>query len=104
MQQTAANPRGEQRVAHIIHLSESAARHHLRPMNCLRRSLTQQRLLRRRHLSSNLHIGVRTGESALEAHAWLSWQGKVLNDTPDVGEHYAELQAEQWGSVGRFTD
>jgi hypothetical protein len=73
-------------------------------MNCLRRTLAQQKILRRRGLHSNLHIGVRMSDNNLEAHAWLSWQGGVQNDSADVGERYAELQSEQWGSITRFSD
>ncbi len=103
-QQTKDNEATLKRLEHIIRLSESAARNHLRPMNCLRRTFTQQKILRRRHLPSTVHIGVRSGESALEAHSWLCWQGRVLNDAPDVSEHYAEMQAEQWASIGGFSD
>ncbi|MBK9470000.1 MAG: lasso peptide biosynthesis protein [Gammaproteobacteria bacterium] len=41
---------------------------------------------------------------ALEAHAWLSWQGRVLNDAADVSKRYAELQTEQWDRISRFID
>ena len=92
----------EQEVARIIQLSEAAARNHLRPMNCLRRCFVQQGLLRRRKVLSRMHIGVRKTSNGLEAHAWLSSQERVLNDTPDVGHRYAELQAEQWASISRF--
>ncbi|MBL4782722.1 MAG: lasso peptide biosynthesis B2 protein [Porticoccaceae bacterium] len=94
--------RSEQGAARIIRLSEAAARNHPRAMNCLRRCFSQQHLLRRRHMSSQIHIGVRKTVAGLEAHAWLSSQGRVLNDTPDVGHRYAELQAGQWASISRF--
>ncbi len=92
----------EKDIAGIIQLSEAAARNHLRSMNCLRRCLAQQRLLRRRQVGSHMHIGVRKTAKGLEAHAWLTSQGRVLNDEPDVGEHYSALQAEQWASINRF--
>jgi len=102
--ESAVNESMQRRVEHIIRLSETAARNHVRTMNCLRRTLAQQRLLRRRHLTSRIHIGVRKGETALEAHAWLSWQGRVLNDAADVSKRYAELQTEQWDGISRFID
>lgn len=91
-------------VARIIRLSEIAARHHIRPMNCLRRTFAQQRLLRHHHLQSDIHIGVRRAENGLEAHAWLSTQGQVINDAPDVSQGYAELEANQWAKIARFID
>ena len=100
----AVNESMQRRAEHIIRLSEVAARNHLRTMNCLRRTLAQQRLLSRRHVATRVHIGVRKSESTLEAHAWLSAQSSVLNDTADVGNRYAELQADQWGRISRFID
>ena len=92
----------EQNVSRVIQLSEAAARNHLRPMNCLRRCFVQQRLLKRRDVASDLHIGVRKTAGGLEAHAWLSSQGRVLNDTPDVSQRYAQLQTAQWANISRF--
>ena len=79
----------------LITAAERAARHHLLPMNCLRRSLAQQRLLRRRGIPSRLHLGVRKGEEGIEAHAWLSNGHRILNDTPDVTKRYVELTNDQ---------
>lgn len=70
-------------VQDVVRLSEIAARHHWAPMNCLRRSLVQRQLLARRQVPSTLHIGVRLADGKrLEAHAWLSSRGQLLNDTP----------------------
>ncbi|MFV0276388.1 MAG: lasso peptide biosynthesis B2 protein [Parahaliea sp.] len=84
----------------IARLCAAAARHHLRPMNCLRRTLALRRMLRRRRLDAQVHIGVRRKAAVLEAHAWLSWRGRVLNDSADVEQRYAELQADQWPGRG----
>jgi len=75
----------------LVQAVDRAARHHLVPMNCLRRTLALQRMLVRRRIAATLHLGVRKGEGRLEAHAWLSCGGRVLNDTPDVRERYTEL-------------
>lgn len=71
-------------------------------MNCLRRCLAQQLLLRRRQVGSDMHIGVRRTAKGLEVHAWLTSQGRVLNDERDVGERYSQLQSEQWQSISHF--
>ncbi len=92
--QTSSMPR----CIRLIQITEMAARNHLWPMNCLRRCLSQQRMLSRRSIGSQLHIGVKKTENRLEAHAWLSLNGYILNDTPDVTERYSELEAGSFDS------
>ncbi len=89
----------------LIRLAEIAARHHLRPMNCLRRTLAEKRLLERRGIACHVHIGVnREKNSGLAAHAWLSDRhGDVLNDSSDVIERYYELMPDNWAGAG-FSD
>lgn len=76
----------------IIQLSETAARFQIRNMNCLRRCLSQQQMLKKRGFSAKMHIGVRFEEEQLLAHAWLTLQGKVINDSEDVTDRYSELK------------
>jgi hypothetical protein len=71
-----------------------ARRHPLRP-TCLHRSLLLCWLLRRQGLQPTLHIGVRRGASAIEAHAWVELHGQVLNDAPDVGARFAPFSLEK---------
>ncbi len=88
----------------LIRLAEIAARHHLRPMNCLRRTLAEKCLLERRGIASRVHIGVnsRRGDG-LAAHAWLSdTRGAVLNDSADVTRRYRELVPDNWEGAGVF--
>ena len=40
---------------------------------------------------AEVQLGVRPRPGGLEAHAWVVWQGAVLNDTPDVAQRYAVL-------------
>ncbi len=56
--------------------------------NCLSRSLTLWWLLRQQGLESQLRIGVSNAAGRFEAHAWIEYQGVVINDRPDVGEHF----------------
>ncbi len=83
-------------VAFCVRAVERAARRHYADMNCLRRSLALRRLLARRGVPSRLHLGVRPQGGEIEAHAWVSSGGTVLNDTADVAERYAELGREGW--------
>ncbi|MBE0621754.1 MAG: lasso peptide biosynthesis B2 protein [Burkholderiales bacterium] len=59
------------------------------PPTCLTRSLLLGWLLRRRGVASQLRIGVRLAEGAVEAHAWVECAGVPINDRPDVGERFA---------------
>ena len=61
--------------------------------NCLERSLALWWLLRLNAIDSELHIGGRVIEGRFEAHAWVEWEGQVLNDTTDVHKHYARFDA-----------
>lgn len=72
---------------------DRAARHHLYPMTCLRRSLTLQWLLSRYGLDTRLEFGVRRREGKLQAHAWLEYQGQVIGDTSLPDDQYARLRS-----------
>lgn len=67
---------------------------------CLRRSVTLQRELHRLGLASELHVGVRRGPRAMEAHAWVQVGPVVVNDDPAVTATYAALAA---GDLERIT-
>lgn len=81
-----------EQVKLIIKLSETAGRFHFRKMNCLRRCLTQQKMLSKRGFNTRMHIGVSIEENKLKAHAWLTLQGKIINDSEDVLNRYSELK------------
>jgi Transglutaminase-like superfamily len=72
-----------------------AARHHLYPMTCLRRSLTLQWLLAQGGLDTTLQFGVRRENGTLQAHAWLDYQGRVIDKSPISIEQYANLKAKE---------
>jgi hypothetical protein len=82
-----------EQVKQIIELSEIAGRFHFRKMNCLRRCIVQQKLLEKRGVKARMHIGVRFKDTTLIAHAWLTLQGKIINDSADVSSRYSELKA-----------
>jgi hypothetical protein len=108
------------RVARLISLANGR----LPPAaNCLQRSLVLWALLRRDGVESDLRIGVRkerpshgkgaaNGRSTashhlqlrpgFEAHAWVEWQGVVLNDTPDVRRRYAAFDRPILPTGARF--
>lgn len=61
------------------------------PTTCLSRSLALCWFLRRQGVAAEVQLGVRPRPGGLEAHAWVVWQGAVLNDSPDVAQRYAVL-------------
>ncbi|TPV53882.1 lasso peptide biosynthesis B2 protein [Aestuariibacter sp. GS-14] len=75
-----------------IRLSEMAARHHVFRINCLRRCVVQQQLLAEYDYETTLHFGVAKQDSRLKAHCWLTHQGKLINDGPEVVSTYTELK------------
>ena len=49
-------------------------------------------LLRRRGIDSDVRIGVRGDtQGEIQAHAWLEWNGEVINDAGDVASQYLPL-------------
>jgi len=61
--------------------------------NCLERSMTLWWMLRRDGVEAELHIGARKEGPRFEAHAWIELGGQVLNDGPEVHQHYARFDA-----------
>lgn len=82
-----------EQVKALIKLSEIAGRFHIRKMNCLRRCISQEKMLEKRGFQPCMHIGVRFENEQLKAHAWLTLQGIVINDSEDVATRYSELKA-----------
>lgn len=61
--------------------------------NCLERSMTLWWLLRSEGIEGELHIGARKEGEVFQAHAWVELGGQVLNDSPEVHNHYARFDA-----------
>jgi hypothetical protein len=75
-------------------LVQVAARHGPFRPTCLPQSLVLWWLLRRQRLAGELHIGVRPEPNRLEAHAWVEFQGLVLNDSENVARRFAPFPRE----------
>lgn len=74
-------------------LVNAAAHHTLGPANCLTRSLYLWWRLRRSGIDSELRIGVRLSDGALDGHAWVECAGVPVNDRPDVGADFTPFDA-----------
>lgn len=55
---------------------------------CLARALSLWLMLRRRGVNAELHLGVRRKGGALDAHAWLVHEGRVVADDDSVWTEY----------------
>jgi hypothetical protein len=75
----------------LMQLVDVAARHHVRPMGCLQKSLVLQSLLHRQGMAVDLRIGVRKHEDTLQAHAWLEQAGQPLFESPEVDSDFPPL-------------
>lgn len=67
----------DERVVRMLLL---AARHHVVPANCLRRSLALRAMLVRRGVPAVLRVGARL-DGGLVAHAWVEVGGCVVGDS-----------------------
>jgi hypothetical protein len=75
-----------ERIAWLVGVAARATR-----FKCLVRSLTLSRVLARRGVASAVQIGVRPGARELRAHAWVEWNGRVLNDSAAHVREYVPL-------------
>jgi hypothetical protein len=78
-----------------------ASRHAPYRGNCLSRSLTLWWLLLGQGIPSELRIGVSRPPGQFEAHAWIEYEGVVINDRQDVGRRYSTF-ARPISSAVRF--
>jgi hypothetical protein len=79
-----------------------AGNHTPSPVTCLTRSLLLGWFLHRRGVTGELRIGVRLLQDKFDAHAWVEYAGKPINDAHDVAERFAAfnepLQPESFSS------
>jgi len=80
------------RAGKITRLVSIAAGHGLYRATCLRKSLLVWWFLRKDGIQSNICFGVRIIDSTLEAHAWVEWNGMILNDSTTVREQFQTLR------------
>lgn len=78
-------------VRRLNRLVRIAARRHLYPMTCLRRSLVLQWLLGRAGISVELKLGVRREGAGIAAHAWIEYLGEAIGEPDEIAD-YARFQ------------
>lgn len=87
------------RAMQVVSLSEKAGRHHVVPINCLRRCMVQKQLLRWHKINSQLSIGVKKDQGQFAAHCWLVVNNHIINDSPSETARYVELKRLQSGDT-----
>ncbi len=78
-------------VISIIKLTESVARHHIVPINCLRRCAVQKQLLAQLGHATQLVFGVKKSAGQYQAHCWLTFNDQIINDSPEETNKYTTL-------------
>ena len=85
-------PEEEATIRRTLRFMRLAVQHGFYGGNCLSRSLTLWRLLRRQGITCDLRIGVRKKEGQFQAHAWVEVQGYPLNDNQQVHQRYVAFE------------
>jgi hypothetical protein len=76
-------------LAQITTAVNRAASFYYRRRWCLQRSAACAYLLRRHGFAAELVLGVQV--MPFIAHAWVEWEGEVINDNPELTRHFAVL-------------
>jgi transglutaminase superfamily protein len=76
-------------VRRAVQIVATAYRLHPVPSSCLPRAVLLWSLLQRRGIAAYVRIGVRYNtQGQFQSHAWLEWNGEVLNDAADVAGQF----------------
>ena len=87
-------------VRRAVHIVAAAYRLHPLPSSCLPRTVVLWSLLQRRGIGADVRIGVRYNtQGQFESHAWLEWNGEVLNDAADVARQYLPFNSPAFDRV-----
>lgn len=94
LRRLAASPRRSPpiEVKTVVWWVEAAARHHLMPMTCLRRSLVLEALLAGLGFAPRLRLGVRRESETLLAHAWVELDGVSVGGAAGQDTAYSMLR------------
>ncbi len=83
---------GADPAAAVLRAIGRAGRRRTQPPSCLEEALSVQWMLRRRHVETQIRIGVTKGDTGgLRGHAWAERTGRVLSVDPLSPARYALL-------------
>ena len=86
-----SEPNSEQ-IWTTVRMVKTAAKYYQPWANCLKKSLVLWILLRDRGIISEIRIGVQRESTTFAAHAWVEYQGIVLNDGDDVHQRFQAFE------------
>jgi len=87
-------------VRRTVQIVATAYRLHPVRSSCLPRTVILWSLLQRRGIGADVRIGVRYNtQGEFESHAWLEWNGEVLNDAAEVAEQYLPFNSPAFDGV-----
>jgi Transglutaminase-like superfamily len=78
----------ETQIWRTVRMVRVAVRYQQLWSNCLKQSLVLWILLRSQDIISEVRIGVQKESDKFAAHAWVEYQGVILNDTDDVHQRF----------------
>ena len=78
----------EAQIQTTVRMVRVAVRYQRPWANCLKQSLVLWVLLRWQGITSEIRIGVQREADVFAAHAWVEYQGRVLNDTSEVHQQF----------------
>jgi Transglutaminase-like superfamily len=73
----------------LSYLVNTASNNGLRRANCLERSLLLWWLLHRKGVAANIRFGASNVSRSFKAHAWVEWNGVILNDRASIASEFA---------------
>lgn len=88
------------KVGMTARMVRAAARYGMGNPSCLEESLVLLHLLSEQGIAAQLRIGVKNAPQ-FEAHAWVEFEGKALNESEALHHHYAAFEAEFTGPPTR---
>ena len=78
-----------QNIARVLGI---ASRHGFYQATCLPRSLALWWLLKSQGIECDIRIGVRKSDAGLDAHAWVEYLGRPLDDSQEVHENFSAFE------------
>lgn len=87
-----SRPASREGVQTTCRMVRAALRYSFSQYTCLEESLTLWYLLRKQRIPVCLRMGVRKENEKFEAHAWVEYGGKALNQDEAVHQHYAAFE------------
>jgi len=84
----------EESVQRTCRMVSAGAHYGLGHPTCLEQSLVLWYLLQHQNIPARFRIGVRKETDKFEAHAWVEYEGRALNQSEEMHQHYAAFEGE----------